>query len=111
MVQINLFTERRTVSKKKSSISTRGRLHIQWVPGHAGLEFNKKVDEIAKRASEEPQEEAEVPLEAAISAINRTVHQEWREIVLSTAESTPNSTLGWYLKCEGRRKLDHGDTI
>ena len=72
---------------------------------------DEQVDAIAKRASEEPQDEAEVPLEAAISAINRTVHQEWREKVLSTSESTPNSTLGWYLKCEGRAKLDHGDTI
>ena len=47
-------------------LTDRGRkLHIQWVPGHAGLEFNEQVDEIAKRASEEPQDEAEVPLEAA----------------------------------------------
>ena len=93
-------------------LTDRGRkLHIQWVPGHAGLEFNEQVDEIAKRASEEPQDEAEVPLEAAISAINRTVHREWRESVLSTSESTPNSTLGWYLKCERRTKLDHGDTV
>ena len=65
------------------------------MPGHAGLEFNEQVDEISKRVSEEPQDEAEGPLEAAISAINRTVHREWRENVLFTSESTSNSTLGW----------------
>ena len=43
-------------------LKSRGRsLHIQWVPGPAGLEFNEQVDAIAKRASEEPKKKQNCP--------------------------------------------------
>ena len=75
-------------------LTSRGRsLHIQWIPRHTGLECNELINAITKRASEEPQDEAE----AAKSVFNRTVAQEWVDSVRNTAENSPNSTLVWYL--------------
>ena len=55
-----------------SKLSTNEKeIRIVWVPGHAGLEGNEKVDEIAKNATSKDQSEANIPLGAAQSIIHR----------------------------------------
>ena len=49
-------------------LGDRHRLHVLWIPGHAGLALNEAADEAAKRGSGLRQEE-ELPTAAAVKAV------------------------------------------
>ena len=85
---------------------------VVWVPGHADLEGNEKVDEIAKEATRglEDQRSAKVPQGAAESTIHCHCTKEWIKEEHQRAADNPSSTLNWYLSTTNwkRRRLLQG---
>jgi len=49
--------------------SYRVQIVLQWIPGHAGLPGNEKVDELAKRGASLPQPETPVSYQTACQMI------------------------------------------
>ena len=52
--------------------------NFQWIPSHCGVQGNERVDAIAKRASEMPQQEAQVDLNSAKATIRKELDKNWK---------------------------------
>eukprot|EP00664_Eupelagonemidae_sp_cell27_P004310 gene4310-6455_t len=63
------------------------KLTVQWVASHCGLEHNEKADQLAKRASELPQEEVPVAMRTAAAAVGRAAEKEWARMRLEVLEA------------------------
>lgn len=74
------------------------RVHIQWVPGHAGLQGNEIVDSLAKQGSSDDQTAPSINLKAAQSRIARHVRETWLSDYKSKCldPDSSNSTCKWH---------------
>jgi ribonuclease HI len=75
-----------------------GRIVMQWVPAHCGLEGNELADQLAKAGCAHPQQYVEIALATARTVIHRHVAASWQHSVRSEMNA-------WHIDaCGGRRE-------
>jgi ribonuclease HI len=60
-------------------LSRKVAVHLVWVPGHAGVPGNERVDALAKDAANLPQAESPIPLACAKARLRALSVQSWRD--------------------------------
>ena len=53
-------------------------IHLQWIPGHAGLAGNEEVDSIAKQAAALTQIDTPIDFSTAKAVIHRSTRAKWK---------------------------------
>ena len=71
-------------------------VHLQWVPGHAGLPGNEEVDSLAKRGTLLDQSQCPIDYASAVSRIERHVRNRWLYDVSRKSIEDPASSLAWH---------------
>ena len=57
----------------KTLLDRNNTIIVQWVPGHVGIEYNEKVDSIAKQATKLDQSRAQIDLDSCKTVLKRTM--------------------------------------
>jgi len=74
-------------------------VYLIWVPGHAGVEGNELVDQVAKEGGLRDQKEADIDMSSAFHQLRQFTLQEWHREFENVAQSKPAGTANWYLTC------------
>jgi len=74
-------------------------VNLIWEPGHAGVEGNEWADQAAKEGGLRDQKEADIDMRSAFQKLRQFILRKWYIEFENTAQSKPNGTVKWYLKC------------
>lgn len=85
---------------------------LQWVPGHAGIDGNERVDAVAKSGCEEDQRLCPVSMGAAKRLLARHTRKKHDDDYKKLYDSNTSASVNWHYECtKGRLPTPPIDTL